>query len=204
MRIVEPSVSFLWGTQDPIKTIERAGRIAYKSEDKITPDSAERFVQIIRSLGHESVVEHASASLLFLTDRGVTHELVRHRLFSFTQESTRYCNYGIDKFSNEITVIKPHFHDVDIIDIESAWYDAVAAAEKNYMHMVTHGVKAQLARSILPNCLKTEIAVTGNVREWRHFLKLRTAKTAHPQMVEVATMAKTILLNWAPVLFEDL
>ncbi len=199
MRIEKPSVSLLWVTPEPLKVIERAGRTAYKSEDKITDSSAEAFVRMLVLRGHESVIEHASASLLFVTDRGVSHELVRHRLFSFTQESTRYCNYNQDRFGNEITVIEPPtLGEVG----RERWLVAMREAESNYFHLLEQE-PPQLARSVLPNSLKTEIVVTGNFREWRHFLRLRTSPAAHPQMQEVARMAQTILAGVAPVVFED-
>lgn len=201
MKIIEPSVKFLWGTPDPVKTIERAGRVAYKSEDKITDDSADKFVEMIVKRDHLAVIEHASASLLFVCDRGVTHEIVRHRLFSYVQESTRYCNYSLDKFSNEIQFIMPPFK---THEMEEAWFNCVKECEQTYMELIESGVTAQIARSVLPNCLKTEIVVTGNLREWRHFLKLRTAPAAHPQMIEVANMAKNLLVEWCPVVFKDL
>lgn len=200
MKIVKPSVSFLWGTLEPVKTIERAGRVAYKSEDKMTETSAEAFVRKIIAMGHEAVIEHASASLLFVCDRGVTHEIVRHRLFSYVQESTRYCNYTKEKFGSEISVIKPPL----TAEQEPLWIMAVSHAEAAYNNMIAAGASPQIARSVLPTCLKTEIVVTGNMREWRHFFKLRTSPKAHPQMIEVAKMAFDILSEWSPVVFEDL
>lgn len=201
MKIVEPSVELMWVTPDAERMIERAGRVAYKSEDKITADSAPKFIKMILERGHEAVIEHASASMLFVTDRGVTHEFVRHRLFSYVQESTRYCNYGKAKFGEEITVILPPFEK----DKETVfdWELVVHKAEKQYLKMVKDGVSPQIARSVLPNCLKTEIVATANFREWRHFFKLRCAKNAHPQMQQIAKLARDIMLKLAPSVFAE-
>lgn len=200
MKIIEPSVSLLWITQRPLKAIELAGRTAYKSEDKITDESEVKFLKMIMSKGHDSVIEHASASMRFICDRGVTHEIVRHRLFSFTQESTRYCNYGSGKFGNEITVIKPLMDERS----EYYWRDAMVRAEMDYLQMLALGSSPQIARSVLPNSLKTEIVITGNFLEWRHFLRLRTGHAAHPQMRQVAQMALSLLREAVPIVFDDL
>jgi thymidylate synthase (FAD) len=201
MKIVKPSVSLLWITPNAEQMIERAGRVAYKSEDKITPDSAPKFIKMIIDRGHEAVIEHASASLLFVTDRGVTHEIVRHRLFSYVQESTRYCNYGLNKFGNEITVIEPPSLEGDALD---NWNYSAKIAEDVYKGMISRGVSPQIARSVLPNCLKTEIVVTGNLREWRHFFRLRMAKAAHPQMRQIAVMAFGMLHYNITSVFADM
>lgn len=201
MKIVKPSVELLWITPNATKMIERAGRICYKSEELITDDSANKFVKKILERGHEAVIEHASASLLFICDRGVTHELVRHRLVSYCQESTRYCNYGKEKFGNEITVIEPP----GLTEKQREfWRISCEASEENYICLINSGSSPQIARSVLPNCLKTEIVTTANLREWRHIIKLRTAPTAHPQIKEVMDIAKGILKKECPVLFEDL
>ena len=201
MKIVKPSVELLWITPNATKMIERAGRICYKSEELITDDSANKFVKKILERGHEAVIEHASASLLFICDRGVTHELVRHRLVSYCQESTRYCNYGKEKFGNEITVIEPP----GLTEKQREfWRISCEASEENYICLINSGSSPQIARSVLPNCLKTEIVTTANLREWRHIIKLRTAPTAHPQIKEVMDIAKGILKKECSVLFEDL
>jgi thymidylate synthase (FAD) len=165
------------------KRIERMGRIAYKSEDRITDDSWKQFVSMTIKRGHEAVLEHANMAVIFTCDRGVSHELVRHRLCAFTQESTRYCNYSKDKFGNEITVIQRAF---DNPSQEANWIGTIQNAENSYMEMLEDGDTPQLARSVLPNSLKTEIGVTANFREWRHIFRLRAiSKAAHPQMREV-------------------
>jgi thymidylate synthase (FAD) len=198
MRIVKPSVELLWITPDAEKMIERAGRVAYKSEGQIKPGSAEKFIAKIIGLGHEAVIEHACASMYFVCDRGITHEIVRHRLFSYVQESTRYCNYARDQFGGEIAVVQPPgLGEAD----EADWRASCEQAERSYLAMVKRGVSPQIARSVLPTCLKTEIVVAGNFREWRHFFKLRTAKAAHPQMQEVAKAALRILVEKCPSVF---
>lgn len=180
MKIIEPSAKILSHTPDPLQLIERCGRICYKSEDRITNDSADGFIRRIISMGHESVLEHASATVLIVCDRGVSHEICRHRLCAFSQESTRYCNYGK---SNEITVIRPCF---DWSELHKAnWQVAMLKAESTYLTLLATGRSPQEARSVLPNSLKTEIAVTANFREWRHIFRLRCSSKAHPQMRQI-------------------
>ena len=175
----------------------------YKSEDKITDGSAEKFVVGLIKRGHEAVIEHCSFTLKFICDRGVSHEIVRHRVASYCQESTRYCNYSKDGFGNEITVIDPCFLD-KTSPAYGEWYNACAETEKRYFNMLAAGCSPQEARSVLPNSLKTEIVMTANIREWRHFFKLRCANAAHPQMREVALMALQMCKDNIPVLFDDI
>ena len=193
MKIIEPSVEFVTPMSIIpgiviMKRIEEIGRVCYKSEDKITEDSYKKFLGNIIKRGHESVLEHCSVTMKFICDRGVTHEIVRHRIGSYSQESTRYCNYSNDKFGNEITVIKPCFFE-EGSDKYKLWYLGCMDAENAYFRLLEAGASPQEARSVLPNSLKTEIVVTYNIREWRHFFKLRCSKAAHPQMREVAKMA---------------
>lgn len=186
-----------------LKSIERYGRTCYKSEDKITESSAADFVKKIIELGHESVLEHEKVSVRIICDRGVTHEIVRHRIGSYSQESTRYCNYSTDSFGNQITCILPSFwkDDQSKLDI---WISAMEFAEKSYFMLLDAGATPQEARSVLPNSLKTEIVVTYNLREWRHFFKLRTSKAAHPQMREVALELLEKFKSLIPVVFYDI
>lgn len=186
-----------------LKRIEKAGRTAYKSEHKITPDSAKKFVKMILDLGHHSVIEHEKISVRVICDRGISHEVVRHRIASYTQESTRFCNYSKGRFGNEITVIKPYFWDDDSKEYE-IWENAMENAEKAYMKLIKLGAKPQEARSVLPNSLKTEIVITMNLREWRHFFKLRTSKRAHPQMREIATALLQEFKKRIPIVFDDI
>jgi thymidylate synthase (FAD) len=204
MRIVKQSYEIMTPIgPEVLEQIERAGRTCDKSEDKITEGSAAKFVAMLIERGHHAMLEHGpNIAVRFVCDRGVSHEIVRHRLFSFAQESTRYCNYTKAKFSEEITVIDPRPH-VDDRQFES-WHDAMVAAEVAYFVLVgAHGTKPQMARSVLPNSLKTEIVVTGNPREWRHFFSLRAAKPAHPQMRELACPLLADFRKLVPVLFDD-
>jgi thymidylate synthase (FAD) len=166
-------------------------------------ESAVAFVKMIVRNGHESVLEHASAGFSIVTDRGVTHEIVRHRLASYSQESTRYCNYANEKFGGEITVVQPPGLDT-CNQARYAWEASMLAAEENYNAMVVgKGISPQVARGVLPNSLKAEIGMTANFREWRHFLRLRTSSKAHPQMREVAEMVRAELLKLSRACFED-
>jgi thymidylate synthase (FAD) len=205
MRIIPPSheiIAMPDGT-GLVRTIELAGRTCYKSEDKITDDSAERFVKMIIKSGHESVIEHSSASVRFICDRGVTHELVRHRIAAFSQESTRYCNYSKDKFGDEITVIRPLFFEQES-PAYARWEQAMQEAETAYMELLEAGAKPEEARSVLPNSLKTEIVMTANLREWRHVFRLRCARRAHPQIREIMLPLLAEMHERIPAVFDDL
>ena len=207
MKIINPSFQFESeiNGREILEGIERAGRTAYKSEDRITRDSAEKFVSMIIKKGHESVLEHRSVTVRVICDRGVTHEIVRHRLASYTQESTRYCNYAGDKFDNQIVVIRPAFWDKNKDREKYAiWREAMEQSEKAYLELIEHGATPQEARSVLPNSLKTEIVITMNLREWRNFFKLRTAPQAHPQMRQIARPLLEEFKNKIPVVFDDI
>jgi thymidylate synthase (FAD) len=202
-KILIPKVLDEKSARSILKSIERAGRTCYKSEDKITSDSAPKFVKMIIGKGHESVLEHRSLTVKFVCDRGVSHEIVRHRLASFSQESTRYCNYGNEKHGNGINVINPkqHFKNPNSYAI---WQAAMEAAESFYLALIALGEQAQMARSVLPNSLKTEIVVTANLREWRTIFKQRTAFAAHPQMREIMIPLFDELVKFLPEIFGDL
>ena len=195
-----------------LKKIERVARTCYKSEDYIKEDSAERLVKSLIDRGHEAMLEHYSFSIKFVCDRGVSHEIVRHRVASFAQESTRYCNYSKDKFGNELTFIYPRFWDRYIglkeepnaLNLYENWHTARENAEKAYFTLLEKGATPQEARSVLPNSIKTEIVMTANLREWRHFLKLRTAQAAHPQMRELTIPLLKELKEKIPVIFDDI
>lgn len=189
--------------KDVLKKIERYARICYKSEDKLGDQVNENFLAGIIKHGHESVIEHEKITLMFITDRGITHEIVRHRLGSYSQESTRYCNYANDKFGNEITVIEPFYYR-DRPEEYEIWKKACEEAQKNYFALLQAGSRPQEARSVLPNSLKTEIAVTYNLREWRHFLKLRCGKGAHPQIKEIAIPLLLFFKEILPTIFADI
>lgn len=203
MRIVRPSAELLWITPDAEQMIELAARTCYKSEDKITTESSKELIRKLIKSGHHAMIEHASASLRFVCDRGVSHEFVRHRPPSYAQESTRYCNYSIDKFGNEITVIYPPGLENNLL-AHNAWTRACMSAEEEYLRMIELKIPPQIASSVLPNCLKTELVCTTNLREWRHIFSLRTSKAAHPQIKEIMLMALSILNKQCPIVFEDI
>ena len=205
MRIVEPGIEIMTTIDSDkiLKNLELYGRVCYKSEQGITEDSANRFVRMIIKNGHESVLEHEKITVKFICDRGVSHEIVRHRIASYSQESTRYCNYNQDKFGSELTLIKPCFWEEGQEKYE-IWKSNMQMIEDSYNKLIAMGAKPEEARSILPNSLKTEIVVTMNMREMRHFLRLRTSPKAHPQMRQVACMLLRELKEKLPVLFEDI
>lgn len=208
MKVIYPRVEFITPVTEEsgklvMKRIEEIGRVCYKSEDKITEDSYKKFISNLIKRGHESVLEHGSITVKFICDRGVSHEIVRHRLASYSQESTRYCNYSGDQFGNEITVIKPAFFEKGSANY-NAWYDGCQSAENAYFSLLNNGASPQEARSVLPNSLKTEVVMTANIREWRHFFRLRCSRAAHPQMREVALMALVKFYHAMPELFQDI
>jgi len=221
----------LYANDTKIATFESLDAVA-EAKMKAEFLNAEKFVRKLIASGHEGILEHVSLTVKFRVDRGVSHELVRHRLASFAQESTRYCNYSKGKFGNEITVIKPvFFKDIDNdafedlqhggftinldnpdprlqkLDQAASWYDNCLAAERAYLSMLNDGATPQEARSVLPNSLKTEVIMTANLREWRHFLKLRAAGITgkpHPQMLEVAIPLLMELRERLPAVFDDI
>ena len=221
MKIIRPSIEVLDILDQTVilKRLELVGRTCYKSEDKITDTSCIDFVKKIIKSGHHSILEHYDISIRVICDRGVTHEIVRHRIGEYAQESTRYCNYGSGKFGNEITVIEPCFwqpvynYAFEIKEVSmyckvtekmKLWRQAMCDAEAYYMKLIEHGATPQEARSVLPNSLKTEMIIKFNLREWRHFLTLRISKAAHPQMREVANMILKEFHEKLPVIFEDI
>lgn len=211
MNIIKPSVEIIdmKDYDNMIKKIEKIGRVCYKSEGNISEDSAERFISNILKRGHESVIEHEAVTVRMICDRGITHEIVRHRIASYSQESTRYCNYAGDKFGNEITVIDLaggfayNLEDENDRKKYDAWTRAMENAEKSYFEMLELGATPQEARSVLPNSLKTEIVMTMNLRAWRNFFRLRCDHHAHPQMREVAGIALQVFKEKLPVFFSD-
>ena len=205
MKIIPPSFELLDSPDGTalLQKLELAGRVCYKSEAKITPDSAAGFVRRILENGHESVLEHEKLTARVVCDRGVSHEIVRHRIASYSQESTRYCNYSLDKFENELTFIRPFFW-ADEPEKLRVWEEAMASAERAYLSLLDLGATAQEARTVLPNSLKTELVMTMDLREWRHFFKLRAAAPAHPQMREVAVPMLRAFQEAVPVVFDDI
>lgn len=211
MRLVKPSYEII-GRYGSARSIEFIGRTCYKSENKITNDSSDKFVRMIVKNGHHSVLEHSALSVKFVIDRGVSHELVRHRLCAFSQESTRYCNYK----SGVTFVIPPWFSELKegnyVLDhklIESVkdnpqmhhWLEALWYAENKYLKLLEIGQTPQQARSVLPNSLKTEIVVTANFREWIHIFDLRCSEAAHPQIREIMVPLRNELSKLIPSIF---
>ena len=205
MRIIEPSFEILdeINGEEMLKKIEKIGRVCYKSEAKITESSASKFISNIIQSGHGSVLEHEKISVRIICDRGVTHEIVRHRIASYSQESTRYCNYANEKFGSELTFIKPLFWAEDSEEYK-CWKEMMQKIEDAYNLLIERGAKPQEARTILPNSLKTEIICTMNLREWRHFFQLRTSHRSHPQMREVACAILDEFQKRIPVVFDDI
>lgn len=220
MKIIKPYFQILSkiNSGEILRNIERTGRVCYKSEDKITEDSAEKFVQMLINKGHESVLEHEKISVLFVCDRGVSHELVRHRLASFSQESTRYCDYS-KKNDGEIVFIQPSWvtdRSIEIMEAlkcnfppsipetDGVWYRCLQEVSYRYKKLLKEGWTPQQARTVLPNSLKTEIVVTANLREWRLILRQRTSKAAHPQMRELMCPLLEEFKQSIPVIFNDI
>ena len=192
--------------QKILEKIEKVARTCYKSEGKIQEGSAAKMVASLIKSGHEAMLEHVSVTVKFVVDRGISHELVRHRLASFAQESTRYCNYSKDDFGSEITFIIPEY-----LDYKSAgwntWKETMKTCEDSYFKLLDIGLTPQEARAVLPNSLKTEVVMTANLREWRHFFKLRALGTTgkpHPQMLEVTVPLLEDFKQMIPVVFDDL
>jgi len=210
MDIVRQTAEIVSVTPHPLRLIEMAGRTCYRSEPR---GKAADFVRRLVEKGHESVIEHAVATIALTTDRGVTHELVRHRLASYSQESTRYCTYrGEIEFVLPVwcEVLRPGRYSTDSSELlelpetERCWAVAMLLAEELYHRLLKHGWRAEQARAVLPNSLATRIVVTANMREWRHILKLRTSAAAHPQMRDLMLKVLALLKEKTPVLFDDI
>lgn len=205
MQIVAPSFSFIGKVhpQEMLQNMEAAGRVCYKSEDKIAEGSAGTFLQRIVRSGHESVIEHEKLSVKIVCDRGVSHEIVRHRIASYSQESTRYCNYTKDKFGSELTLVRPSFWAEDS-EAYRLWKEQMESAERAYFALIEAGARPEQARTVLPNSLKTEIVVTMDLREWRHFFKLRGSAAAHPQIREIVALMLPEFQKILPEIFGDI
>ena len=197
MRIVKASASLEDITTEPELRIERVARTCYQSEGKIAPGSAAKLIAKMLRLGHHSMFEHASASVRFVCDRGISHEIVRHRLASYAQESTRFCMY-----SGGITVIEPP--GLTCEKLRAPWVEGVMGDERAYLQLLALGKPAQSARANLPTCLKTEIVMTTNLREGRHVFNLRLAKNAHPQIQSLMLDAFGLIAGHAPTVFADI
>ena len=202
MRIINPSFEIINrpNGHEVLRHLELCGRVCYKSEDAISDESAERLIRMMLERGHESPIEHFSVSVRIICDRGVSHEWVRHRIASFSQESTRYCNYQKSKFGSELTFIRPYFAEEGskLFDI---WKSSMQQAETAYFEMLNCGAKPEDARSVLPNSLKTEFICTMNLREWRHFFRLRSPHT--PPCAKSAFRCCTNFKKWFPCFLTD-
>jgi len=200
MKVVYPSVEILTPIDPPalLARLERAGRTCYKSESHITSVSASKFVRGLVKSGHHSVIEHESISVRLVCDRGVSHELVRHRLASYSQESQRYV-----KYKHGIEVIKPLFFRKDTLKYND-WQAAMLLAEEGYLNLLKLGASPQEARTVLPNSTKTEVVMTANLREWRHILVLRCSPAAHPQIRELMGMVRDKFQELLPEVFEEM
>ena len=230
INLIRPSVELI-GTVNGDKILEKlelCGRVCYKSEDRIEPGTAKKFIKGIVDSGHESVIEHEYISARVICDRGVSHEIVRHRIGSYSQESTRYCNYGTKGLTFVIppwvTSFSPGIYGCEQLRQkamfflrwaeteeqdkrylnERIWSRSIWMAALDYLQLLENGWTPQQARAILPNSLKTEIIITYNLRQWRHFLKLRCSRNAHPQMHEIAFKLLWNLRQELPVLFDDI
>jgi len=204
MKIIAPSATIEEFTYDAVRRIELVGRTCYKSEDNICEGSADKFCRMIRDRGHLAMFDHAYASVRFIVDRGVSHEIVRHRIgVGYAQESTRYCNYSKGKFGEECTFIKPCFWE-EGSPLFNEWKDVMLEVERVYLNMLQDGASPQEARSVLPNSLKTELVATGTFTYWRHFFKQRVPTAAHPQMREVTRPLLEEFIGLWPAIFDDL
>ena len=181
---------------DLLQDIERIGRVCYKSEHRITSASAAPFVRNIIARGHESVLEHISITVRFVTDRAIANELVRHRIAAYSQESTRYCNY---KDKTEFIYPK-NVSDKQLQLI----MEACACAATTYQALIADGATPEVARDVVPLCTKTELIATYNLREWRHILRLRTDKAAHPKMRELMQTLLQFFQGLVPIIFDDI
>ena len=221
MKSIKPSFEILSNINgdEMLRSIEMAGRLCYQSNHKIEDGSAPKFIEMILKRGHLSVIEHVGFSVMFISNRGFSHEQVRHRIASFSQESTRFCNYSTDKFGNEIQCIdltdslktygihqkeNREFTPEEITNIMSIFVSAWDDAQAWYNDLIDEGVQAQFARNVLPIGLKTSIAVTCNLREWREIFTQRTAKVAHPQMKELMRPLLEEIKRKIPIIFDDI
>jgi thymidylate synthase (FAD) len=209
MRIEQPAAVIIYpagldGWTAEFKLIEAAGRTAYKSESNMTEDSYKTFIMMLRKRRHFPVLEFGNMVVKVVTDRGISHEIVRHRLLSVVQESTRYCNYSADRFGEEITVVEPGFSSKEAGDV---WRGACENAEKSYFDLLKKGEPPQMARSVLPTSLKTELTLKGNFTEWRHIFDQRVLGLTgepHPDMRRLLTPIYKGLVSLFPFMWGDL
>lgn len=191
-----------------LKDIENVARTCYKSHDHTKEGSAAKLVDTLIKSGHHAMLEFFDITVRFTCDRGVSHEIVRHRVASYAQESTRYCNYSKDKFGNELTFIEPYWLTEALLDDTDNARERLVFClqhiEEIYMSLLNKGLQPQAARAILPNCLKTELNVKMNLREWRHFFNLRCSKAAHPDLRKLTLPLLAEFKAKLPIVFDDL
>jgi thymidylate synthase (FAD) len=233
MKIVEPYARLLEPEtlHDALPRIEAVARVSHRSEDAQTATTTDRFIRaVVLSHGDWSVVEHVDAKVEFYVDRGITHEIVRHRLFSYTQESTRFVNYQkkmpasfiyplpincswcVDDDNPPMKSATGSWVHLNIDDPQSAgvcaydsdWLDSISQAEQSYQRLLATGWPPQLGRSVFPNALASKLVMTGNLRSWRHFFRMRTTKEAHPQMRQVTIPLLAQFQAAVPIIFEDI
>ena len=205
MQVIEPSWE-IWDRKintDIYRKIEDVARICYKSETNSNNASLGKLTAKLVKSGHEAMLEHDSMSAKFICDRAISHQLVRHRLCSFAQESQRYCNYALDRFDQGVVFVRPYKFKLNTWQYDR-WYEAMSYAEKAYMDLLSSGETPEWARSVLPNSTKTELLITANWREWRHIFRLRAAANAHPQMVQLMAQLLKYLKQMIPPLFDDI
>jgi len=203
MKFIKPSYEILTNINrdEFLKAIEKAARTCYKSEEKITNKSSSKFVKMLVERNHLAMIEHAPAiSVKFIANRGFSHEIVRHRIASFAQESTRYCNYSLDKFKNSISFCMPKYLENSNMELE--YVAACGKAENEYFKLIKDGASPQIARDVLPIGVKTEIIVTANLREWICIFELRTSPSAHPIMHELIAPLENELKSILPEIFK--
>lgn len=205
MRIIEPSYEITpFDSVEMMQATELAGRTCYKSEKKVTLNSAEQFVAALIHSGHESVLEHRSITVKFVVDRGVSHCLVRHRIAAFSQESTQYCNYSRDRFEGQVTFVRPVTFEKGSEDY-ALWYTHMEKCERAYLALIKEGNRTpQEARSVLPTSTKTELVMTCNLREWRHVFRMRTSCREQKQIRQVIVPLYRDLKKVMPFVFSGI
>lgn len=205
VKIITPSVELLTPLDGEaiLKHLELCARNCYKSEDKITSDSAHKMVRKLLEMGHEAMIEHFNLTAKITCDLGVYKDITRHRHVSYAIESTRYCNYSKGKFGNELSMIKP-CHIQEGTAEYNLWLQTMEMIEKNYNAMAALGCKPDQLRMLLPHSIKADVVMTANLREWRHIFKLRCAPAAHPSVQQVMKMLLKKLKAEIPVIFDDI
>ncbi len=201
-RVEEVRLSIPEGFSSAEKALEHYGRVCYRSEDKITQDSADRFVKMLYDRGHHAMLEFVDATVIYSCDRGMSHEQVRHRLVSYAQESTRYCNYSRDKFDSQITVIEQPTLEKNYAAKE-VWMQANRQIEEAYLKLLDLGIPPQSARSILPIGLKTRLVVKANLREWLTIFGLRCDTPAHEIIRACSKEVLFTLFQRVPSIFTE-